>query len=69
MAGLAIWFSYIGGAFLALLFVPNLLWVKNQPQGYDPGEENRFLLAMERMGEALLTCLLLINRGLNLGPW
>lgn len=62
-------FSYAGVLFLALLFVPNLLWAKNQPRGYDPGGENRFLLALERVGEVLVTCLLLVNRDLNLRPW
>lgn len=62
-------FSYIGAVFLALLFVPNLLWVKNRPQGYDSGGESRFLLALERIGEILVTCLFLINADLNLRSW
>lgn len=62
-------FSYIGAVFLALLFVPNLLWAKNRPQGYDSGGESRFLMALERIGEVLVTCLLLINADLNLRSW
>ncbi len=26
-------FSYVGLIFLAMLFVPNIIWAKNQPQG------------------------------------
>lgn len=62
-------FSYIGAIFLALLLIPNLIWAKNQPQGYDPGKENRFLLALERMGEVLVTTLALITANLTLRPW
>lgn len=62
-------FSYVGAVFLALLFVPNLFWAKNQPQGYDPGGESRFFLILERTGEVLVTCLLLVSADLNLRPW
>lgn len=48
-------FSYIGLAFLLLLFVPNMLWAKRKPQGYTPEKESRVLLAFERTGE-VLTC-------------
>jgi len=62
-------FSYIGAIFLALLFVPNLLWAKNQPRGYDPSGENRFLLALERVGEVLVTAMSLCFANLDLRPW
>lgn len=52
-------FSYIGAIFLALLLIPNFLWAKNRPRGYDPSGESRFLLLLERSGEVLVTCLLL----------
>ena len=29
-------FSYMGIIFLLLLIVPNLVWTKHQPKGYDP---------------------------------
>ena len=32
-------FSYVGLAFLLMLFVPNLLWVKAQPEGYSARRE------------------------------
>jgi len=62
-------FSCIGAVFLALLLVPNFIWAKNRPQGYDPGGESRLLLALERAGEVLVTCLLLITADLGPGPW
>lgn len=61
--------SYIGIVFLALLLIPNFIWARNQPQGYDPGSESRLLLGLERVGEALVTCLLLITADLNLAAW
>jgi len=62
-------FSYVGAIFLALLLIPNFIWAKNQPQGYDPGRENPVLRALERVGEALVTCLLLVTADLNLQHW
>ncbi len=58
-------FSYVGLIFLAMLFVPNIIWAKNQPQGYNPENENRILLAFERLGEALTTTLVLIFDDFN----
>ncbi len=58
-------FSYVGLIFLAMLFIPNIIWSKNQPQGYDPGSENKILLAFERIGEVLTTVLLLIFDDIN----
>lgn len=62
-------FSYIGLIFLLLLFIPNILWAKNQPKGYDPGGEDRLLLGLERIGEALVSCLLLVTADLNPAAW
>lgn len=36
-------FSYVGLAFLLMLFVPNLLWVKAQPEGYSARREPALL--------------------------
>ncbi len=58
-------FSYVGLIFLAMLFIPNIIWSKNQPQGYNPENENRILLAFERLGEALTTTLVLIFDDFN----
>lgn len=50
-------FSIVGVAFLAMLFVPNIRWAKNQPQGYDQiaAHEDKTLLMFERAGQVLTT--------------
>ena len=51
-------FSIVGVVFLAMLFVPNIIWGRNQPQGYAEisRNENRVLLALERIGEVASSC-------------
>ena len=60
-------FSYVGLILLVMLFVPNIIWAKHQPQGYDryAKNENKVLLAFERAGEVLVTAIVLIFRGFN----
>lgn len=60
-------FSYIGLIFLVMLMVPNLFWTKNQPKDYDKyvNGENKILLRFERIGEVLVTCILLIFSDFN----
>ncbi len=60
-------FSYVGLVFLLMLFVPNLIWAKHQPRGYDQyaKNENKILLALERAGEVLVTALVLIFSDFN----
>ena len=62
-------FSYVGLLFLLALFLPNLLWTKNQPKAYEPSGENRVLLAFERVGQVWVTCAALIFRNFNWRPW
>lgn len=49
-------FSYIGLLYLIMLFVPNIIWTKHLPDGYKEyaKNENKFLLACERVGEILV---------------
>ena len=56
-------FSFVGLVFLAMLFVPNILWSKCQPKDYErfSKNENRLLLILERIGEVLVTCLVLLT--------
>lgn len=61
-------FSYIGLLWLAMLFIPNLYWVKRQPAGYTPAGENQLLAALERVGEAGVTCCALLFSDFNLRP-
>ena len=60
-------FSYVGLIFLLMLFVPNLLWTKHMPKDYEQyaPNENKILLAFERVGEVAVTALVLIFRDFN----
>ena len=51
-------FSIVGIVFLAMLFIPNIKWAKNQPLGYDEisKRESKAFLAFERVGQVLTTC-------------
>ncbi len=49
--------------------IPNLIWVKNQPKGYDSGGENKLLLTLERVGQVLVSAMSLCLADLNLRPW
>jgi hypothetical protein len=39
-------FSYVGLIFLIMLMVPNIIWAKNQPQGYTAENENKVLAVL-----------------------
>lgn len=56
-------FSFVGLIFLIMLFVPNIIWSRFQPEDYEKysGNENRILLIFERVGEVLVTCLVLFT--------
>lgn len=67
-------FSYVGLVFLVMLFVPNIIWSRNQPKDYEKyaAKENKVLLTLERIGEALVSTLCLIFSDFNIGsisPW
>lgn len=61
-------FSYVGLIYLLMLFIPNLLWTKNKPEGYDEyaQNENKVLLLFERMGEMLVCVCALIFSDFNI---
>ena len=61
-------FSYVGLIFLAMLFIPNIIWAKNPPKDYEKyaKNENKILLTLERIGEALVTGILLIFSDFNI---
>ena len=55
-------FSYIGVIFLIMLMVPNIIWTKHQPKGYEPTGENKVLLMFERIGQVLVcTCAIIFS--------
>lgn len=66
-------FSYVGLIYLIMLFVPNMIWAKHQPRGYERyvGNENKLLLAFERVGQALVCVCVLIFSDFNIRntPW
>ncbi len=64
-------FSYVGLVFLAMLMIPNLIWTKNLPKDYEKyvKNENKILLAFERIGEVLVSGLALIFKDFNLRSW
>lgn len=65
-------FSYIGAIWLLMLMIPNLIWIKKQPTGYVFKDENKILLAFERVGQVLVVCFSLMVSDLTIGsvrPW
>lgn len=64
-------FSYVGFIFLMLLMIPNLIWTRNKPKDYEDYQyqENKYLSILERIGEVLVTCLILIFSDFNWQPW
>lgn len=51
-------FSYTGVIYLLMLFIPNIIWTKNQPKDYEQyvKRENKILLTLERIGEVAVCC-------------
>lgn len=62
-------FSWLGALFLLALIVPNLLWTRRKPRGYDPSHEDRRLTLLERAGQVWVTCGALLSPGIRLGAW
>ena len=52
-----------------MLFIPNILWIKNKPNDYDKYtvNENNILLCLERIGEVAVSGLSLIFVDFNVG--
>ena len=56
---------------LLMLFVPNFIWTKHQPKDYDKyvKNENKILLAFERIGQVVVTTSSLIFSNFNPQGW
>ena len=54
-----------------MLMVPNILWAKNKPKDYEKyvGNENKILGVLERIGEVLVSTIVLIFSDFNLREW
>lgn len=61
-------FSYVGFIYLLMLFIPNMIWTKNQPKDYEQyaQKENKVLQTLERIGEVSVCCLVLIFSDFNI---
>lgn len=59
-------FSYVGLIYLLMLFIPNIIWSKNQPKDYDITVENKVLLLFERIGQVCCTCSILLFKDYNI---
>ena len=64
-------FSYVGLIYLIMLFAPNIKWAKNKPDNYDEfaKNENKILLAFERIGEVLCSSIVLVFSDFNIHGW
>jgi len=62
-------FSYIGLIFMLMIQIPNIMWAKNKPKGYDPSGENKILLCFERAGQACCTFTILCFSDTNPREW
>ena len=62
-------FSYVGLIFLLMLIVPNLIWTKHKPEEYNYQNENKVLLALERVGQVCVTCTVLMFSDFNIHSW
>ena len=61
----------MGLIYLLMLMVPNLIWTKCQPKGYEKyaKNENKVLAALERIGEVAVSAIVLVFTDFNLKPW
>lgn len=64
-------FSYVGFIYLLMLFIPNIIWTKNKPEGYESIviRENKILLIFERVGQVCVTCAALAFSDFNIGSF
>jgi len=58
-------FSYVGLIYLLMLFIPNIIWAKNKPIGYDFQGEKPVLVLFERIGQICVSFCVLIFSDFN----
>lgn len=59
-------FSYVGLIYLLMLFIPNIIWTGHKPIDYDSSDENKILLAFERIGQVCCTCCIVAFSDFNI---
>jgi hypothetical protein len=55
-----------------MLQIPNIMWARRKPEGYDPSGESKVLLILERAGQVLCVASILLFTNYNpilLEPW
>ncbi|MCL2796862.1 MAG: hypothetical protein FWD58_02245 [Firmicutes bacterium] len=67
-------FSYIGLIYLLMLFIPNIVWTRRQPEGYAElaKHENKILLVFERVGQVCVVATAVLFSDYNpteFEPW
>jgi len=62
-------FSYIGLIYMLMIQIPNIMWARRKPEGYDPSGENKVLLIFERIGQVLCTTAVLLFSDTNPQKW
>lgn len=65
-------FSYIGLIFILMLTIPNLFWTRHKPTNYTSEDENKILLAFERIGQVFVTAIAISFKEFNINtisPW
>lgn len=60
-------FSYVGLIYLLMLFIPNIIWSKKQPEGYAElaKNENKILLVFERVGQVAVVITVIMFSNYN----
>ena len=61
-------FSYVGLIYLFMLFMPNSIWTKYKPRDYEQyaQKENKVLQILEKIGQVLVCCCVLIFSDFNI---
>lgn len=64
-------FSYVGLIYLIMIALPNIIWIKHQPKGYQEyaSRENKALQLLERVGQLAVFGLVLIFKDFNMRVW
>ncbi|MBP1904697.1 hypothetical protein J2Z32_001320 [Paenibacillus turicensis] len=62
-------FSYIGLLFLLMLFIPNIIYASDKSAPKPTLDENKVLVWLERIGQALVTTIVLIFSDFNVQGW
>jgi len=62
-------FSYTGLLYMLMLQVPNVMWARRKPEGYDSSGENKILLVLERAGQVLSAAAVLLFSDTNPHGW